>query len=65
MIIIITIIIIYIYGGFLKYGYPYIIHHIDGCSILEHPFWGSQRTFICFRGVGQPPTRTSISFPET
>ena len=31
----------YLCGGFLKWGYPKIIHFIFGCSILNHSFWGT------------------------
>ena len=30
-----------LYGGFLKCGYPWIIHLIFGFSIINHLFWGT------------------------
>jgi hypothetical protein len=32
---------IYIYGGFLKYGYSQIMHFRLGVSRINHPFWGT------------------------
>ena len=29
------------FGGFLKWGYPYITHFIFEMSLTNHPFWGT------------------------
>ena len=32
------------YGGFLKWGYPQIIHFRLGFSLINHAFWGTPMT---------------------
>ena len=51
-------------GGFLKYGYPLVIHFRLGFSIINHQFWGTSMTMETSILSDQKRNRSEVRIPQ-